>query len=346
VALLGALSRLNTELVGNQEATNRAQQNKVLLDNALRLAESALAQAQRAATPPVAANGRPVVAPEPARVGPRPSEAVRAQLEAARARYFEEHPEVKRLRAQLADALANEQREDAAAAAERARLAASATPPPVTAEARASEAMLQAEVVRERERVATTRTQLALIEKELETRNAEQAQIKAEMGSYQSRVEKLPVREQQMAALTRDYETSKQNYQSLLDKKNSATMASDMERSEQSERFTVADPARVPEKPVKPRRELMYLLSSVGSLALCIVLAVGIEARKARFLGEWELPSTITVLGRIPEIGFENLAFAPALGGPKLLGAGAPSSGGTTLARHNPAGNPSGKGLN
>src|SRR5437660_9710096 len=102
---------------------------------------------------------------------------------------------------------------------------------------------------RERERVFSTKTQLEQVNSEIASRNAEHQRILKSMSGYQSRVEKLPIREQQMAALTRDYETSKANYRSLLDKKISAGMASEMERSNQSERFTVADPARVPQMP-------------------------------------------------------------------------------------------------
>ena len=59
---------------------------------------------------------------------------------------------------------------------------------------------------------------------------------------YQARMEQLPVREQETAALTRDYEMSKTNYKSLLDKKLAAGMATDMEKRQQGERFTMLDP--------------------------------------------------------------------------------------------------------
>jgi capsular polysaccharide biosynthesis protein len=105
-----------------------------------------------------------------------------------------------------------------------------------------------------------------------------------------------------MAALTRDYETSRLAYQSLLDKKISAKMATDMERSDNSERFTVADPAREPSKPVKPRRLAYLAAAAVAALAAGLGLALGLEWRRNQFLGEWELPPHIRILGRIPHI--------------------------------------------
>jgi hypothetical protein len=53
-----------------------------------------------------------------------------------------------------------------------------------------------------------------------------------------------------VAELTRNYETSRQNYQSLLDKTLSAGMSQDLERRQQAERFIVLDTAKTPAKPV------------------------------------------------------------------------------------------------
>jgi hypothetical protein len=102
-----------------------------------------------------------------------------------------------------------------------------------------------------------------------------------------------------MAALTRDYETERANYKSLLEKKNSADMASEMEHSQQSERFTIADPARVPTVPIRPKRPLTFGMGSLGGLALGLILGLAIELKKDVFLGEWEVPQHLAVLGRV-----------------------------------------------
>jgi uncharacterized protein involved in exopolysaccharide biosynthesis len=160
-------------------------------------------------------------------------------------------------------------------------------------------AQLRAEADRQRERVSSTRAQLQVIEQEIKARNVEREQIHQQLADYQTRVEKLPIREQQMAALTRDYETSKGNYKSLLDKKLSAEMASEMEHSQQSERFTIADPARVPTAPIKPKRPLLFGMGSLGGLVLGLALGLALELKKNVFLGEWELPPHLQVLGRV-----------------------------------------------
>lgn len=302
-ALLATLGRLQAELQSNQDSVNRLQQNKMLLDTTLRLAETAktnldrtLAQQQR--TLNAVANGTAPVAalPRPAEV--LPSERLKAQLSSLRLRYRDEHPEVRRVQAELAAALAAE------AARPPAPVVAEAAPAvePVIRPAVVPQDLVgtQAELKLETERVATTRAQIDAIDKEVAAKVKDRERILADMAQYDKHVAALPVREQQMALLTRDYESSKLNYRSLMDKKISAGMAHDMEREQQSEGFSIADPAHVPTVPVRPRRRLLLMAYIIASLGVGILMALGLELRNDRVQGEWELPQGIAVLGRIP----------------------------------------------
>ena len=100
----------------------------------------------------------------------------------------------------------------------------------------------------------------------------------------------------------RDYEISKANYKSLLDKKLAAGMASDMEHRQQGERFTLLDPARVPEKPVRPNRPLFSIIGCVVALILALAIGYAREATKNQILGEWEIAGDMPILGRVPFI--------------------------------------------
>src|SRR5262249_30907440 len=84
-------------------------------------------------------------------------------------------------------------------------------------------------------------------------------------------------------------------------KKMAAEMALDMERRQQAERFIVLDRARVPSKPLKPKRPLLYAGGSVIWLAPALLLGLIAELRKNVILGEWELKDGITVLARSPQ---------------------------------------------
>jgi hypothetical protein len=150
------------------------------------------------------------------------------------------------------------------------------------------------------ERLASIRTQMEGLDREIQDQTAEQKKIQQNISVLEQRLGGLPVREQEMAGLTRDYEISKASYRSLLDKKFSAEMANDMERRQKSERFTLLDPPRVPEKPSKPNRPLFGGLGSAGALVLGLLMGFGLEFRKSCILGEWELPKGTVVLSRIP----------------------------------------------
>ena len=63
-----------------------------------------------------------------------------------------------------------------------------------------------------------------------------------------------PVREQQLADLTRGYDQSKANYDDLLKKENESKMATSMEQMQKGERFRMIDPPSLPLKPDFPDR--------------------------------------------------------------------------------------------
>lgn len=97
---------------------------------------------------------------------------------------------------------------------------------------------------------------------------SEEKNLREQIFAYQRRVEETPKREQELSLLTRDYELMKSNYQSLLDKKIQAQMAENLERDQQGEQFKILDPARIPEKPIRPDRNKILMMGLVLGLAL------------------------------------------------------------------------------
>ena len=302
-SLVSTLSRLQTELEANRDAMNRAQQTRVILEGNLNAVEATLSaetrgweQAQHPtdgneASSPVA--GQPAAAPED-----KTSKGLQEQLEVLRGRYSDEHPDIIRLKADIEKVKAVEEQRKSAKSAEAAKIPQPAgtvvrNPPP---------SREPAEFEHTRQQVAGLQAQIKASDKELQDRTAEQVRILHDLDTYQHRIEKLPVREQEMAQVTRDYEMSKANYKSLLDKKMAAEMALDMEKRQQSERFTVVDRAGMPGKPIKPNRPLLYAAAGGLSLMLALVMGFAAEMRQNVFLGEWELPAGTPVLARLPFI--------------------------------------------
>jgi capsular polysaccharide biosynthesis protein len=116
----------------------------------------------------------------------------------------------------------------------------------------------------------------------------------------------VPVLETQLTELTRNYEVSKQNYQSLLDKTLSAGMSEELERKQQAERFTVLDRAKTPEKPIKPKRLPLMAGAMILGLTLPSTIAIVLYLLGGGIRSEAELkgmlPFNIPVLGTIPPI--------------------------------------------
>jgi uncharacterized protein involved in exopolysaccharide biosynthesis len=126
--------------------------------------------------------------------------------------------------------------------------------------------------------------------------------MRGDLTDLRARIERLPLREQEINRITRDYEISKGNYQALLAKKLAAEMATDMERRQKSERFTIIDPARPPLRPFARNRRMLYAGGSLVGLALGLGLAFANEFRRNVLLGDWEFPRGTVVLASLPRI--------------------------------------------
>jgi polysaccharide chain length determinant protein (PEP-CTERM system associated) len=147
---------------------------------------------------------------------------------------------------------------------------------------------------------------LQLIDREAKRLTEEQQRLTSQMGSYRSKVDAVPVREQEMAELNRNYSVSKDHYQSLLDKTFSAGMAADLEKKQQAEHFTILDLAQVPEKPFKPKRSLLFVGAFLGALAMSLGLAYLADMMNSTVKFERELkamlPANVPLLTVVPQL--------------------------------------------
>jgi uncharacterized protein involved in exopolysaccharide biosynthesis len=300
-ALQGGMNRLQLEQISNRDAIARAEESKSTLENTLRMAQETLEMITR---PRPAAPGEapsPRMAQMDAPPAPqKQSEILEGQLDVLLGRYGDQHPDVKRLRAEIAKMKSIEARTPGSAAA---AVVSRVTPTDTPAQALAKAMTISPfDVGQARERVQVLRSQIALVQKEIEGRKLDQQRVARDISELQAKLTNVPLREQELTQITRDYEITKLNYHSLLEKQLSAEMSTDMERRQKSERFTVIDPAHVPERPSKPNR-LFY--GTVGAMFFfCVVVtgAIGLELRRDNLLGEWELPHNIPVLARVPQI--------------------------------------------
>jgi polysaccharide chain length determinant protein (PEP-CTERM system associated) len=295
-ALIAEMGRLQVQLLGIQDGLNRTQQSKVMTESVLAAAQESSSAMEDMARQIAAGAEGTLDMPRSGSAGVVTSAMMQREIDDLLTRFTPNHPSVRAARALLAQM---KEREKSAAAAASEEAVPAATPQPKDA---GKSFTLSQSLLRERERVKGLQTQRELTVQQIATLEKDQKALLQQMEAVQARVSKLPVREQEMASVTRDYETSKANYQSLLNKNLAAQMSTEMERNQKSEKFRVLDPARVPTLPVRPNRPLFAGLSAVGALLLGVGLALGLELRRGTVLGEWEMPGNVLILGRIPII--------------------------------------------
>jgi len=138
----------------------------------------------------------------------------------------------------------------------------------------------------------------------INTLRAQSGQASAQIAQYQSRVEAAPMVEQDLASVTREAELERTRYADLKMTHDRARGAEDLSRKEGGERFSVLYAAR-PGRPTAPGQHLKLFLTTLAmGFALGAALAVGREfmdrsVHDARALqSEFDIP----VLAEIPKI--------------------------------------------
>ncbi|HYE86792.1 MAG TPA: GNVR domain-containing protein [Vicinamibacterales bacterium] len=124
-----------------------------------------------------------------------------------------------------------------------------------------------------RKRLTDARAELENLDRSIQAKIAEENRLRGLVAMYQARIEATPVREAELAALTRDYETLQQTYRSLLQKKEESQISANLERRQIGEQFKILDPARMPEKPTSPDRPRLYVIAFLVALATGLGLA-------------------------------------------------------------------------
>lgn len=162
-------------------------------------------------------------------------EQLKEQLAQLRTKYTSQHPDIIRLEKTIADLEKEAEAEMSVANLEPASRPAS----------RVSPAQLR---------------QINETQRELKSIEAELGELRAQRDMYKARVENTPKREQELMSLRRDYQNIQESYSSLLNRKLEAEIAVNLEKKQKGERFRIIDPAKIPEKPVKPNMKKLFVV--------------------------------------------------------------------------------------
>jgi polysaccharide biosynthesis transport protein len=143
--------------------------------------------------------------------------------------------------------------------------------------------------------LAQLQSQLRSNQAEISNRERSIEQLKLKVNQYQARLNQEPVREQQLADLTLGYDQSKATYDDLLKKKNESAMATSMELLQQGERFRIVDPPSLPVKPDFPNRLKFCFIGLGVGLALGTLVAGAAEMADDRLHSESEIKKLLPV---------------------------------------------------
>lgn len=148
------------------------------------------------------------------------------------------------------------------------------------------------------------RQEIRAAEVEISHLESEAARLREDVAVYRGRSENAPRREQELLSLTRDYDTLRQNYQALLNKKQEARLAETLESERQGEQFVVLDRARPPAIPFRPDPVQVIGIGLLLGLALGIGWVTLSEALSPTFYAPQQIRDAlaVTVLAAVPVI--------------------------------------------
>jgi len=95
--------------------------------------------------------------------------------------------------------------------------------------------------------------------------------IKGSMKVYQRRVDETPRREQELRSLERDYSNIQEIYSSLMDRRLEAELSVNMEKKQKGEQFRVLDSARLPQRPISPDVNKLFIFSTAAGLGVAVI---------------------------------------------------------------------------
>lgn len=263
--------------------------------------------------------------------------ALRSKMASARALYAEDHPDIVRMKREIAGL---ESEEDAASAADavndlqrrldeaRTHLATArekyAPEHPDLQRAEREVKALETELAQQEKRAAARptskaqapdnpayiqlRAQLETVKNDREATNTQILALRKTLADYRRKVSTSPQTEKEYRELARDYQNSQLKYQEIRSKQMEAQLAQNLEADRKGERFTLIEPPLPPEAPVSPNRVAIWIVGVILSLGLAGGAAAILEALDATVRGRKDLLQLLNEapLALIPLIGTPN----------------------------------------
>ena len=233
---LEAMNSLRDQLRNSQDQANRDRQSKIYIQSMAGMATQTIDLDQE---------GGPSKSPHQSQL-----QKLEMQLKDMQVRYGPNYPDVRKLRNEINQLKAKTESEKAETDA----------PDP------------QLGVPTQQAHNPVVEAEISKLDQDIEDQTKVQADLEKQVQYHVGKLQQVPVFEQQIAGLMRDYDTLRNHYNQLQAKKLDAVMAGELETHQAGERFEVLDPAVPPDGPAGPKRGMMI----IGGLFFGLMCGVGV----------------------------------------------------------------------
>ena len=133
---------------------------------------------------------------------------------------------------------------------------------------------------------------------------AENKRLKEKIDELEGAIKNMPVKQQELVKIRRDYENKKLYYDKLLKGKKELDLRADMVRTQQDTQYKVIEPPEKPFRPVWPNRLIFVLVGLFAGVALFLGLSVGNAFLHPSFKRKDEVEEALDlkVIGVIPPL--------------------------------------------
>lgn len=177
-------------------------------------------------------------------------------------RYSDDHPDVVRLKQTIAGLEADLAKSDSAS--QRADLTPASPDNPA---------------------YVTLQSQLNQTQGEIANAESRRGQLEKKLAQLEKRLIETPQVEREFQILNRGYQNAVTKYQEIKAKQLQAEIAQQLEAERKGERFTLIDPAALPEEPISPNRPAILFLSLVLALGGGLGYALAVESMDSSVRG-------------------------------------------------------------
>ena len=141
----------------------------------------------------------------------------------------------------------------------------------------------------------TLQANLYAVNNQLKSNKTERKQLQAKLAEYEQRIFQSPQVERDFLALIREQQTTALRYREIKAKQMQAEVGQELEKERKGERFTLIDPAQLPEEPIEPNRLAIVFIGLVFSLAGGIGYSAVAEALDNSIRGVKEIIAVLSV---------------------------------------------------